>query len=601
MGIFQVIKRLLVTCKKLIFHFNTRISKLTTVQMNPTNSVSVSGLIQNTLNTGSSIEACLAELIDNSLGAGATKIVATLQTDGSRVLTIADNGTKTMNREGLKRAMTLHARSSASDDRPGRFGFGMKQAGISLTRHRAATTVISKSEETGEIHNGLHMIVADWNAAVNDDVYYPVPQEIGIPSLKIWEAFAISPHRKGTVIQNPCDTAVYDELKEKLGSKDVRTDVLYKLGIWYHQYLKEGVTMTVKVGEVSHPVVAIDPLELGSVAPEHKRVIKCVVMKKGDDVRTYFQNKQSWMRYPTSRHKNPLSDSAGYTVVGEFTYTLAYSSTWDEQTHIKQKYFSEETPTAEDMVYLGGLYMKRTKRVIANEEINKQGSGDQSYQKVTILSRGLVEFPTALDDYFSIMVNKSKMEMELVHSSVMTQLRKLHSLFVKELHTKYYPKKKEVCSSSSDEEGAPVVHRPSKQLRPVAAVVQQAQPVNAAAAVSIVDAIRHAAAENVLVPIVTVAQQQQQQQPVVKITQKAPDTSEEVKLQPQPTQIKVRESVRTPPKSEQDVLALHHEITKLFPDEQRRRILESASPVAAEGLANLYNALQQLKELYEKY
>lgn len=573
------------------------LSKSTTVQMNPTNSVSVSGLIQNTLNTGSSIEACLAELIDNSLGAGATKIVATLQTDGSHVLTIADNGTKTMNREGLKRAMTLHARSSASDTRPGRFGFGMKQAGISLTRHRAATTVISKSEETGEIHNGLHMIVADWNAAVNDDVYYPVPQEIGISSLKIWEAFAISPYHKGTVIQNHCDKVVYDELKEKLGSKDVRTDILYKLGIWYYQYLKDGVTMTVKVGETCYPVVAIDPLELGAIAPEHKKVIKCAVMKKGEDVRTYFQDKQFWRRYPTPRYQTPLVDSTGYTMLGEFSVTLAYSSTWDEQSYVKKQYFSEDVPTAEDMVYLGGLYMKRTKRVIAKEDIKKPGAGDHSLQDMIIRCRGLVEFPTALDDYFSIMVNKSKMEMDLVHSSIMVQLRKLHSLFVKELHTKYYSKKKEE-SSSSDEETTSVVYRPSKPL--CASVVAQEQPVKATA-VSIVDAIRNAAAENVLVPLVAVAQQQQQ--PVVKITKNSLDTPEEVKPQPQPqpTQIKVRESVRTPPKSEQDVLALHHEITKLFPDEHRLRILKDASPVAAEGLASLYNALQQLKELYEKY
>lgn len=588
-----------VSCKKLIFHLILELASQLQYKMNPTNSVSVSGLIQNTLNTGSSIEACLAELIDNSLGAGATKIVVTLQTDGTRSLTIADNGSKTMNREGLKRAMTLHARSSASDDRPGRFGFGMKQAGISLTRHKAATTVISKSEESGEFHNGLNMIVADWHAAVNDDIYYPVAQEIGIPSLKIWEAFAISPHRKGTVIQNPCDTAVYDELKEKLGSKDVRADVLYKLGIWYYQYLKDGVTMTVKVGETCYPVVGIDPLELGAITPEHKRVIKCAVMKKGEDVRTYFQDKDSWMRYPTTRYQNPLNDMTGYSNIGIFTLTLAYSPTWDEQSYMKRKYFGEETPTAEDMVYLGGLYMKRTKRVIAKEDIKKPGAGDHSLQDMIIRCRGLVEFPTALDDYFSIMVNKSKMEMDLVHPSIMVQLRKLHSLFVKELHAKYYSKKKE--ESSSDEETTPVVYRPSKPLR--ASVVAQEQPVKATAAVSIVDAIRHAAAENVLVPVVAVAQQEAQQQPVVKITQKAPDTPEEVKPQPQPqpTQIKVRESVRTPPKSEQDVLALHNEIISLFSDEHRLRILKDASPVAAEGLASLYNALQQLKELYEKY
>lgn len=555
--------------------------------MNPTNSVSVSGLIQNTLNTGSSIEACLAELIDNSLGAGATKINITLQTDGSRILTVADNGTRTMNREGLKKAMTLHARSSASDDRPGRFGFGMKQAGISLTRHRAATTVISKSEETGEIHNGLHMIVADWNAAVNDDVYYPVPQEIGIASLKIWETFAISPHRKGTIIQNPCDTAVYEELKEKLGSKDVRADVLYKLGVWYYQYLKEGITMTVKVGDISRPVVPIDPLELGSVTPEHKRVFKCAVFKKGDDMRTYFLDKQSWMRYPTTRYQNPLSDSAGYTKLGEFTYTLAYSKTWEEQSYIKKQYFASEDITEEDMVFLGGMYMKRMKRVIAKEDIKKPGSGDHSLQKVTIQCRGLVEFPTALDDYFSIMVNKSKMEMDLVHLSIMVQLRKLHALFVKDLHNKYYPKKKEV-ETSSDEESAPVVHRPSKPLR-----VVEPQPKE-----SIVDTIRQAAAgasANVLVPIV---------KPVV-VAEEKPVVAVAVKqvpvVEPQPTQIKVRESIRTPPKSEQDVLALHHELIKLFPDEHRLSVLKKASPVAAEGLASLYNALQQLKELYEKY
>ena len=564
--------------------------------MNRPNSVSVSGLIQNTLNTGSSIEACLAELIDNSLGASATTIAITLQTDDSRILTVADNGTRTMDRDSLKRATTLHARSSASDDRPGRFGFGMKQAGISLTRHRAATTIISKCEETGDIHNGLNMIVADWNAAVNDDVYYPVPQEIGISSLKIWEAFAINPRQKGTVIQNPCDTTVYEELKEKLGSKDVRADILYKLGVWYYQYLKEGVAMTVKVGDVSYSVVPIDPLELGSIAPDHTRVFKFAVLKKGDDVRTYFQEKQSWMRYPTARHQKPLADSVGFTKLGEFTYKLAYSKTWNEQSYIKRHYFNEEDLTEEDIVYLGGLYMKRAKRVIAKEDIKKPGSGDHSLQKVTIQCRGLVEFPTALDDYFSIMVNKSKMEMDLVHTSIMVQLKKLHGNFVKDLHAKYFPKIKEAESSSSEEDDVPVVKRTLKPL---------AQPQKE----SIVDTIRQTAAraENVVVsvaapvvtPVVTsevvsVAAPVEEKKPIVSVKQVLP-------VEAQPTQIKVRESVRTPPKSEQDILALHNEIVKLVPEEKRLRALQSASPVAAEGLANLYNALQQLKELYEKY
>lgn len=569
--------------------------------MNPTSSVSVSGLIQNTLNTGSSIEDCLAELVDNSLGAGATKITITLQTDGSNALIVADNGSKTMNRESLKQSMTLHARSTASDDRPGRFGFGMKQAGISITRHKAATTVISKSQESADITDGLNMITADWRAAVEEDIYYPVPQEITLRGLKLWEDFAIDRHRKGTLIHNICDSTVYAELKEKLGSKDVRADILYKLGIWYYQYLKEGITMTVKVGGVCYPVVAIDPLELNAIPHDNRKTIKCAVMKKGDDVRTYFQDKESWMRYPTTRHQNPLNDMAGYSNIGIFTLTLAYSPTWNEQSYIKRKHFADEAPTAEDMVYLGGLYMKRAKRIIAKEDIKKPGAGDHSLQDMIIRCRGRVEFPTSLDDYFSIMVNKSKMEMDLVHPSIMVQLRKLHGLFVKELHAKYHPKKKD--DSSSSDEDTPVVQQPLKPIKPLKE--------------SIVGAIRDAAekdrAENVLVPVVVA---QQQQQPIVKITQKPTETPQtpqtpEVKSQPQqqvqslpqlqPTQIKIRESVRTPPKSEQDILALHHEITKLFPDEHRLHVLKKASPVAAEGLASIYNALQQLKELYEKY
>ncbi len=574
--------------------------------MNPTNSVSVSGLIQNTLNTGSSIEACLAELLDNSLGAGATKICITLQTDGTRLLTISDNGTKTMNREGLKKAMTLHARSSASDDRPGRFGFGMKQAGISLTRHHAATTVISKCEESGDIEQGLNMIVADWGTAVHEDVYYPVPQEITMRGLKVWKDYAMDPLRKGTIVQNPCDPVVFEELKAKLASKDVRLDILYKLGVWYNQYLREGVALTVKVGTVSYPVVPIDPLELDAIAPEHKKSIKCAIMKKGEDIRTYFQEKHAWMRYPTARYTNPVSDHSGYTTLGEFKITFAYSSTWSEQSYIQEKYFQDDFATADDMVYLGGLYMKRTKRIIAKEDIKKPGAGDHSLQDMIIRCRGLIEFPTSLDDYFSIMVNKSKMEMDLVHSSVMIQLRKLHSVFVKDLHAKYYPKKKEVVSSDdeSDASAAPQISNQGKK---------ETKP-------TIVETIKKAAQQDtILKPVVaSPSPASPPQTPTVSTvtstpsgpTMPCPDAIRDANLRirqkatetesQQPTQIKVRESVRTPPKSEQDVLKLYYELTHLFPVTSSLQTMHHASSTAAEGMANLYNSLLQLKEILEK-
>lgn len=102
-------------------------------------------LIKSIAEQGYSLEAALADLIDNSLSADADKVEILTKIDSEPfVLYLADNGSG-MDEETLKQAM--HFPSSSPESRRekndlGRFGLGMKTASFSQTRK---FTVISRS------------------------------------------------------------------------------------------------------------------------------------------------------------------------------------------------------------------------------------------------------------------------------------------------------------------------------------------------------------------------------------------------------------------------------------------------------------------------
>ncbi|WP_203349892.1 ATP-binding protein [Streptomyces sp. S-9] len=97
-------------------------------------------------NQGYGFEVAIADLVDNSIDAGADKIVVHFLRDAERILTllVIDNG-KGMDDAGLDAAMTVGRRRDYGDDALGMYGTGLKAASLS---HAASLTVVSRTKRS---------------------------------------------------------------------------------------------------------------------------------------------------------------------------------------------------------------------------------------------------------------------------------------------------------------------------------------------------------------------------------------------------------------------------------------------------------------------
>ncbi|MDT6983843.1 ATP-binding protein [Streptomyces lusitanus] len=97
-------------------------------------------------NQGYGFEVAIADLVDNSIDAGADKIVVHFLRDAERILTllVIDNG-KGMDDVGLDAAMTVGRRRDYGDDALGMYGTGLKAASLS---HAASLTVVSRTKRS---------------------------------------------------------------------------------------------------------------------------------------------------------------------------------------------------------------------------------------------------------------------------------------------------------------------------------------------------------------------------------------------------------------------------------------------------------------------
>ncbi|MEU6315217.1 ATP-binding protein [Streptomyces sp. NPDC047014] len=103
-----------------------------------------SGYAEALRNQGYGFEVAVADLIDNSLDAGASHIVIHFLRDDDRLLNllIVDNG-RGMNDPGLDAAMTVGRRRAYGSNALGMYGTGLKAASLS---HADALTLVSKTK-----------------------------------------------------------------------------------------------------------------------------------------------------------------------------------------------------------------------------------------------------------------------------------------------------------------------------------------------------------------------------------------------------------------------------------------------------------------------
>ncbi len=206
------------------------------------------------------LEAAVADLVDNSIDAGATDVLVRFIRRGPRIssLCVADNGCG-MDKTELEHAMTLGRRRDYDPDDLGHFGLGLKAA--SLGRAQSLTVVTRAS---GSLPWGMR-----WLKGSNDEFACDVVQQDDVEMLLNRAWGPVSP-RCGTVIR-------WDGVTEFPVAREATTTDHYietivprlrnHLGLVFHRLIANGtasVTIDVEdtdAGETPspQPVTAIDP------------------------------------------------------------------------------------------------------------------------------------------------------------------------------------------------------------------------------------------------------------------------------------------------------------------------------------------------------
>lgn len=129
------------------------------------------GLIEGLRDTGYTFNNALADIVDNSIDAGASDIAVRIEMDleGHISITVADNGCG-MTLDGLKDAMTYGVRSAGrASKRLGKFGLGLKTASTAFCRK---LSVVSRAESgaASKLTWDLDYVVTsnNWSALKSD-------------------------------------------------------------------------------------------------------------------------------------------------------------------------------------------------------------------------------------------------------------------------------------------------------------------------------------------------------------------------------------------------------------------------------------------------
>src|SRR4051794_14638144 len=108
-----------------------------------------SRLIEGLRDTGYDFNTALADIVDNSVDANATKVRVWIRMDydGDVTVSVADNG-HGMDEAALMNAMTYGAKSKKDKSALGKFGLGLKTASTAFCRK---LSVITRAKDSGPV------------------------------------------------------------------------------------------------------------------------------------------------------------------------------------------------------------------------------------------------------------------------------------------------------------------------------------------------------------------------------------------------------------------------------------------------------------------
>lgn len=311
-------------------------------------------LLESMRSVGYSLEAAVADVIDNSITAGAHHVAVDVDVVDGKHLAILDDGrgmTSTVAREALRFAGSVGVRE-ASD--LGRFGLGLKTASLSQAR---CLTVVTKRDDTVTALRWDVDFVRDsgqWLLIVLD--------EADIRELPLWAAF--DAQSAGTlVLWNELDLLLGDTLAPGRFLAERLAGVRSSLALVYHRFLsdhRDRLTITIN-GILLRP---IDPFL--SANPKTQRTALETLKIGGADVHV-----------------------EGFTLPHPSALTPAERQRPD---------------LGEGMRDAQGFYVYRNRRLISHGH----WYGLARMNELSKQSRVKVEVPTALDALWQLDIKKSQ-------------------------------------------------------------------------------------------------------------------------------------------------------------------------------------------------
>ncbi|GAB2900592.1 ATP-binding protein [Neomicrococcus lactis] len=223
-----------------------------------------------------SFSSALADLVDNSIDAGATHVrIRFLEQLGSIIgLQIIDNG-KGMNSDEIRRAMTFGARRDYGSEDLGYFGLGLKAASLSQSESFA---VFSRQEWSSAVGRFMdHSVSEDFSVGV-------LSSDIALANIEDTKGIEIS---SGTIVE-------WHQLKDSLNSTESDVvaewkstkirEIRHHLGLTFHRLLEDGV---LSIGVDSFDVdrkLALPALSIEAIDPFKNSI------HRGGYPRTYVAN-----------------------------------------------------------------------------------------------------------------------------------------------------------------------------------------------------------------------------------------------------------------------------------------------------------------------
>lgn len=187
----------------------------------------------------------MADLIDNSLSAGATRIEIEIaeQIDGTEKVYISDNGTG-ITAERLPVAMAIGAPEEIQNSRLSKFGFGLKTASLEISPD--GFSIVSRSKETGDLV-AASLLEADQEGSGGIQARIWEKDSIAKPWVRHLEKVAGENGHGTTVIWENADLKEADLYRGAKGTvaqqkQRIESRVETYLGMVFHRWI-EGSTM----------------------------------------------------------------------------------------------------------------------------------------------------------------------------------------------------------------------------------------------------------------------------------------------------------------------------------------------------------------------